>query len=231
MKRQRNIRKLLRILICLAAALVLAVVLCNAAFLSRGERIIEPADAGNMNADCILVLGAGIYGTDRPTPMLADRLQQGYELYQAGAAPKIVVSGDHGMVDYDETNTMKNWLLAKGVPSQDIFMDHAGFCTYDSMYRVGSIFGAEKVLVVSQSYHLYRALYIGDKLGLDVMGVSADTRHYAGQLYRELREIAARCKDALICMFLPEPALLGEPVELTGSGDVTNDRAGEDGSV
>ena len=172
--------------------------------------------------DCILVLGAGVK-ENSPSDILCDRLDVAIDLYKRGIAPKLLMSGDHGRVDYDEVNVMKDYAVEKGVPSEDIFMDHAGFSTYESMYRAREIFGAQRVVVVSQKYHLYRALYIGRSFGMDVCGASADLRDYKGELVFEAREIGARFKDFFYCIFKPEPTYLGEPIALSGSGDVTND--------
>lgn len=171
--------------------------------------------------DCILVLGAGVK-EGSPSDVLRDRLDTAIELYKKGVAPKLLMSGDHGRVGYDEVNVMKDYAIEKGVPTEDIFMDHAGFSTYESMYRAREIFGAQRVVVVSQKYHLYRALYIGRSFGMDVCGVSADLRDYKGEFIFEIREVAARFKDFFYCIFKPEPTYLGEPIALTGSGDVTN---------
>ena len=154
--------------------------------------------------------------------MLADRLRRGIALYNSGAAPKLLMSGDHGREEYDEVNCMKDFAVEKGIPSDDIFMDHAGFSTYDSLYRAKYVFGAEKVIIVTQKYHLYRALYIADALGLEAVGVSADLRTYFGQSMRETREIAARIKDFGMTILKPESKYLGEPISLDDSGDVTN---------
>ena len=156
--------------------------------------------------------------------MLADRLDCAIRLYFAGAAPKLLMSGDHGSDDYDEVNVMKDYAIAAGVPSEDIFMDHAGFSTYESVYRARDVFEVQQPLIVTQHYHMYRALYIADALGLDASGVSADTRRYAGQSYRAAREVLARAKDFLQCITQPEPTFLGEAIPITGSGDRTNDR-------
>ena len=143
------------------------------------EKIITEAEAAD--ADCILVLGCGVREDGSPSLMLRDRLEKGIELYKAGTAPKLLMSGDHGRKDYDEVNLMKDYAKERGIPSEDIFMDHAGFSTYDSMVRAKDIFCAEKVIVVSQEYHLYRALYLAEKLGLDAYGVSAMDIDYRGQ--------------------------------------------------
>lgn len=173
--------------------------------------------------DCIIILGAGIW-EDRPSHMLEDRLLAGIELYKKGVAPKIIMSGDHGREEYDEVNVMKDFAIEKGVPSEDIFMDHAGFSSYESIYRAKEIFEAKKVVIVTQEYHLYRSLYIANCLGLEAYGIGADPKQYVGATYRELREILARNKDFVKCIFKPVPTYLGESIPVSGSGDVTNDK-------
>lgn len=194
----------------------------NAVILLRTRsRIVAPEAPKSGGWDCILVLGAGVLPDGSPGPMLRERIDMGVRLYEDGAAPKLLMSGDHSRADHDEVNAMKNTALAAGVPSADVFLDHAGFNTYDSMYRAKAIFGAERVIVVTQAYHLPRALYIAERLGLEAVGVPCDTRRYAGQFNRDIREILARDKDFLQCFFLPASTCLGDPIPLSGSGDVT----------
>ena len=191
---------------------------------STKNQIIENNDYSNLkDIDCIVVLGAGIWG-DKPSPMLEDRLLQAIDLYQNNVSSKIIMSGDHGKQDYDEVNTMKNFAIDKGVPSESIFMDHAGFSSYESIYRAKEIFGAKKIVIVTQKYHLYRALYIANQLGIEAYGVGADPRQYVGATYRELREILARNKDFIKCIFKPEPTYLGDTITVSGNGDITNDK-------
>lgn len=192
--------------------------------LSTKKQIIEAKEASKLNdIDCIVVLGAGVWG-DKPSPMLEDRLIQAIELYKNNVSSKIIMSGDHGRVEYDEVNIMKNYAIEKGVPSEDIFMDHAGFSSYDSIYRAKAIFNAKKIVIVTQKYHLYRALYIANNLEIDAYGVGSDPRKYVGAAYRELREILARNKDLVKCIFKPKPTYLGDTIPVNGSGDVTNDK-------
>ena len=190
---------------------------------TRNQILTETEASKLKDVDCIIVLGAGIWG-DKPSPMLEDRLLQGISLYENNVSTKIIMSGDHGRKEYDEVNTMKDFAIEKGVPSEDIFMDHAGFSSYESIYRAKEIFKAKKVVIVTQEYHLYRSLYIANQLGLEAYGVGADPRQYVGVAYRELREILARNKDFVQCIFKPEPTYLGETIPVNGSGDVTNDK-------
>ena len=190
-----------------------------------GKYILSPeAATGLGEIDCILVLGCGVRDDGTPSHMLEDRLRRGVELYKAGVAPKLLMSGDHGRTDYDEVNTMKQYAIDAGVPSEDIFMDHAGFSTYESMHRAKNIFCAEKILIVTQEYHLYRAIYAARALGLEAYGVDCDYRTYSGQLYRDIREILARDKDFFTAIFHPKPTYGGETIPVFGSGDLTNDK-------
>lgn len=191
--------------------------------ISTNKQIIKENDCTKLSdVDCIIILGAGIWG-DKPSPMLEDRLLEGIKLYQNSVSDKIIMSGDHGRREYDEVNIMKNYAIEKGIPSENIFMDHAGFSTYESIYRAKDIFEAKKVVIVTQEYHLYRALYIANQLGLEAYGVGADPRQYVGAIYRELREILARDKDFIKCIFKPEPTYLGDTIPVSGNGDITND--------
>lgn len=192
--------------------------------LSTKKQIIGNKDDSRLkDVDCIIVLGAGVWG-DKPSPMLEDRLLEAISLYENNTSSKIIMSGDYGREEYDEVNTMKNFTIEKGVPSENIFMDHAGFSSYESIYRAKEIFEAKKVVIVTQEYHLYRSLYVANKLGLEAYGVGADPRSYRGQAYRELREILARDKDFVKCIFKPKPTYLGDTIPVNGNGDVTNDK-------
>ena len=124
---------------------------------------------------------------------------------------------------YDEVNVMKTYLLDKGITSSMVFMDHAGFSTYESMYRALEIFKVKKVLIVTQEYHLYRSLYIANKLGLEAFGLKADIRTFKGQPGYDFREYLARNKDFLKVIFKPEPTFLGDIIPVFGNGDDTND--------
>ena len=192
---------------------------------STKDRILSPEDAAALSdVDCILVLGCHVYEDGQPSAMLADRLRRGLELYQSGAAPKLLMSGDHGQTTYDEVNAMKQYALDRGAISSDVFMDHAGFSTYESMYRARDVFKAKKILIVTQEYHLHRALYIARALGLEAYGVSANYRNYIGQTARDIREILARNKDFATSIFKPKPTFLGDAIPVNGNGDLTNDK-------
>ena len=225
MKNKTTRRK--RILICMAAALLAATILpfiiSGYVKLSTKNMIVNSDNLIAGEYDCILVLGAGVWSGGRPSHMLSDRLDVAIDAYNAGAAPKLLMSGDHGRKEYDEVNVMKDYAIEAGVPSVDVFMDHAGFSTYESIYRARDVFMAKRVLIVTQEYHLYRALYVARSLGLEAEGIAADLRPYRGQLRYDLREVLARCKDFAMCIFKPLPTYLGEVIPVSGSGDLTND--------
>ncbi|MEG6523581.1 ElyC/SanA/YdcF family protein [Desulfotomaculum sp. 1211_IL3151] len=187
------------------------------------DRIVSEDEAALLDADCILILGAGVWNNERPSHMLEDRLLQGIKLYRNGASDRLLMSGDHGRKEYDEVNIMKQFAIDRDIHSEHIFMDHAGFNTYDSLYRAKDIFQAEKIIVVTQKYHLYRALYIAKKLEIEAYGVASDPRSYAGQEVRDFRETLARVKDFINVMIKPEPTFLGETIPVTGNGNLTND--------
>lgn len=187
------------------------------------DKIITAEEAAKLDADCILALGCGVREDGTPSLMLRDRLETGISLYEGKVASKLLMSGDHGRKDYDEVNLMKQYAMERDISFEDIFMDHAGFSTYDSMHRARDIFCAEKVVIVSQGYHLPRALYVAEKLGLEAYGVPALDVNYRGQAYREFREMLARAKDFCTAMLQPQPKYLGEEIPIDGNGDLTND--------
>jgi vancomycin permeability regulator SanA len=218
------IKSVLSKLIILIIAVFLTFILINSYVKSSTEdSIISKNEALNINPDCIIVLGAGVRSDGSPSPMLQDRLNTGIELYENGVSDRILMSGDHTKKGYDEVNIMKDYAINKGIPSENVFMDHAGISTYDSIYRAKEIFWAEKIIIVTQEYHLYRALYIAEKLGVEAYGVSADVRAYAGQELRELREKAARVKDFFKAILKPDSKIGGEAIPVSGNGDTTND--------
>lgn len=186
------------------------------------DRLISPQEAsGVADVDCIVVLGCQVKADGTPSHMLEDRLRRGVELYELGAAPKLLMSGDHGQQEYDEVATMKQFAMDAGVPSEDVFKDHAGFSTYESVYRAKEIFAADKIIIVTQEYHLYRALYIAQQLGVEAYGVACDYRTYSGQTMRDIREILARVKDFGLTVLKPEPTYLGDVIPVSGDGNIT----------
>lgn len=219
----------------LIALLVMCVVLCvlgvgtvvavNCVVIgSVSDYLLSEQDATALgDVDCVIVLGCQVHNNGSPSHMLEDRLKKSISLYHSGAAPKIIMSGDHGTPEYDEVDAMKHYAVDAGVPSADVFMDHAGFSTYETMYRAKEVFCAQKVLIVTQEYHLYRSVYIARALGMDAYGVACDYRTYAGQTMRDLREILARVKDFGMTILKPAPTYLGETIPVSGDGGMTHD--------
>ena len=219
-------RKRRRVLVRIAIALLLC---CAAPFLVSGamclsvqHRILAPDEAAALDADCILVLGALVREGGELSGILEDRLVTAIAAYESGASDRLLVSGDHGRADYDEVNAMKSYAVANGVAAENVFMDHAGFSTYESLYRARDIFLAEKVIVVTQRYHLYRALYVARSMGIEAYGIASDLHVYSGMPYFTAREILARNKDFFYALFMPKPTYLGPAIPIWSDAALTN---------
>ena len=225
MKAKKILKTAFIVFLCLAVVGTATLFIINGHVkASTKDRILTVQKAAELeDVDCIIILGCQVKDDGSLSHMLRDRLMRGLEVYEADAAPKLLMSGDHGREEYDEVGAMKNYAIENGVPSENVFMDHAGFSTYETVYRAKEIFQSDKVIIVTQEYHLYRALYIAEQFGMEAYGVSADLNRYAGQSMRDFREVLARCKDWAMCIFKPEPTYLGEAIPVSGNGDVTND--------
>lgn len=223
--KKRFLRRMVAIILCICILGITGVTVVNAVVkLCAADQIISSEAAAKLeDVDCILVLGCLVKEDGSPSDMLYDRLRRAVELHELGMAPKLLMSGDHGRVEYDEVATMKQFAIDEGIKSENVFMDHAGFSTYESIYRAKEIFQADKILIVTQEYHLYRALYIANRLGVEAYGVSSDYHTYVGQSMRDLREMLARVKDCGTCIFQPEPTYLGDVIPISGDGNLTND--------
>ena len=184
-------------------------------FIKPEENIIQE-NSGKYEA--IMVLGSGIVN-NLPTPILRERLDTGINLYKNGVAPKILMTGDNGSIHYDEVSVMRRYAIDKGVPSDDIFMDYAGFSTYESIYRAQYIFGIRKMIIVTQRYHLFRSIYIAKAFNIDVVGANATKGILTGHTSRVCREVIAQNKDFLTTIFKPYPKFLGEKISLEQSAD------------
>jgi vancomycin permeability regulator SanA len=210
MDRFRRLLKTLLVIAVIGGAVGAAVLLIlNAVVMAPGKRrILSPNEAAALTeVDCILVLGCQVKPDGEPSHMLHDRVMQGVDLHDRGAAPVLFMTGDSRREHYDETGTMKVLAVASGVPSEAVVTDPYGLSTYDSILRAKEIYGYDKILIVTQEYHLYRAIYIAVQNGIDAYGVASDPRPYAGQIFREVREVAARAKDFLYCLLDPAPEM------------------------
>jgi SanA protein len=155
-----------------------------------------------------VVFGAGLNRDGTPTTVLRDRVRTAAELYQAGKVDKLLMSGDNRFINYNEPGAMKTFALQIGIPEDDIVLDYAGRRTYDTCYRAKEIFLLQKAILVTQNFHLPRALYICNGLGLDAWGVSADLRSYRDSEFWKIREIPASLNAYLqVHITRPEPVL------------------------
>ena len=215
--------RLLAAVLAIAFAVVLVFAGTNAAaILTTQDDIVDQQAAASFDADAIIVLGASVYPDGTPSGILQDRLDDGIALYFAGAAPKIIMSGDNGTESYNECWAMKRYAVSQGVPSEDVFCDHAGFSTYETMYRARHVFGAERIVVATQTYHLYRALFDAQGVGMEAIGVPSDYGEYANQSWYDIREVFARTKDFFQVLFSVPSTFVGDPISLDQSGDVTD---------
>ena len=227
----RKLIKTLLILIIIVAVLVLGLsayvthsVNDDIAGVDTGSGIADAQaeECKSIDPQCILVLGCAVWLDNEPSPMLKDRLDTAIALYKAGVAPKLLLSGDNSIVEYSEPDCMLQYTLAQGVPPEDIFLDYAGFSTYESMYRAHAVFLVDRMIVVTQKYHLFRALKACSALGIEAKGVASNQQKYAGRYYRELREILARNKDLVKGMVKAKPTYLGDEIPIDGDGTVTH---------
>ncbi|MBO4452968.1 MAG: YdcF family protein [Clostridia bacterium] len=208
-----------------AAAVILSAVLlfaafvgvCNAIVLIGAKDHVISADEAQKEGgfDCILILGCKVYSDGTLSPMLKRRVDAGAELYFKGVSDKILVTGDSGHSDYDEPTAMKEELVRLGVPEDDVVVDYAGFSTYDSVYRAKEVFCAQKILIVTQEFHISRAVWIARILGSDAKGVASDT---GSGFLDGLRETGARAGYMYYAVFKPEPEISGEKIPIQGQG-------------
>lgn len=227
MKRHKKIVKRALLIICcfIIAGLILYVGVNIHVRHFAEEYIYSEEEINNLSdLDCIIVLGAGVRPDGSPSHMLESRLNMGIRLYENNISEKFLLSGDHGRKNYDEVNNMMNFILENtDIDRKDIFLDHAGFSTYESGYRAKAIFKVEKAVIVTQKYHLYRAIYTARKNGVEAFGVASDDRDWPGILIHKFRESLAIFKDFWYCVFNIKPTYLGEAIPVSGSGILTHD--------
>lgn len=217
------LRKIVFLIIKMSLLSIILIFVVDLYIRNYGSKYIVNLE-GSPQVEAIIVPGAYVFPSGRVSDILADRLSVAVDLYKANKAEKLLVSGDHGSVSYDEVNAMRRYLQSQGIPRENIFMDHAGFSTYDSLYRTRDIFGVKKAIIVTQEYHLARALYTARKLGIEAYGVTSDKHIYYKMAYYEIREIAARCKAFLqVDILRSKPKYLGEAIPISGDGRTTDD--------
>ena len=218
--------RLLWALLAVAALAALAVAVANVVTVgaTRGDvhTVAQTAELLEDDpADAVVVLGASVHADGTPSDILADRLEVAVDLYLEGAARAIIVSGDSRSSHYNESDAMKAFCVEAGVPSEDVYVDHGGVNTYESMYRARHVFGAERIVVATQAYHLYRAMFAADCLDMQAWGVACDKGAYDNQQTYSAREIMARTKDFYAALLRLPVDTCGETVSLHDSGDLT----------
>ncbi len=213
--RRKRMKKFLKTIYELIIVLIAIVTVINIGIIAYGSFNIKNCEQINEEYDCIVILGTSVYG-DTPSVQLQDRLDCGIELYNAGKCKYIIVSGD-GMSDYyDETTVMYNYLTEKGIDKKAIYVDKAGLSTYDSLYRAKELLKVKNSIIVTQKYHLYRAVFIARRLGIDAVGVAAnrDGNSPINIIYRNFREVFSRVKSIYSVIVKPESEHLKEiPIE------------------
>jgi len=209
------LKKYLKILAYLFILGLIAVVSVNLYVKSTTKTHIHHSLKRFPKNDVGIIFGAGIRG-DQPSKYLKDRLDAGILLYKSKRINKILLSGDNGREEYDELTVMKNYCFNHGVDTTKIFIDYAGFDTYSTMYRAKHIFKIKKATLISQEYHLNRAIYIGQKLGIKSVGYSANKGEYRGYKYVTFREYGSIFKSFLDVLRNREPHFLGNPIDING---------------
>lgn len=220
-----------KMVVAMVAAVTIAtiaaggVTLANRAVIAGAQSALVDSPTDVQIAPVVIVLGARVYDDGRLYLTTQDRVDTAVELYRTGKVSKLLITGDHGQESYDEVNSMRRHAVSQGIPARDIFMDHAGFDTYDSMYRARDVFGVKRAIVVTQKFHLARAVYTARALGIDAVGVPADRRVYIKAALFDAREALARAKAFVELAYLrPSPKYLGPAIDITGDGRVTMDK-------
>jgi len=167
-----------------------------------------------------IVLGASVYRSGKPSEMLRSRLDVALGLYRAGKVKKLLLTGDH-RPGYDEITPMRRHVLAGGVPPRDVFTDVAGFTTFESMARARAVFGVEAAIVVTQAFHLPRAIYLARGLGIDAVGLEADRPNTRPSLMLLGRETLARVRAVADLHRGRKPRILGPTINIMGDGRVS----------
>lgn len=195
---------------CLAAAALFA--LTNVAMVALASDAMYAQVSDVPARDVIIVPGAAVLRSGQLSAVFLDRANAAVALYEEGRAGAILVSGDNGTLEHNEVDPAKRYLVAEGIPEEDIYLDHAGFDTYSTMYRATEIFGVSSAIVATQSFHLPRALFIARRLGIDAVGYRSDNVSLLPR--NEVRESFARIKAVWDVVVGREPKFLGERIPI-----------------
>lgn len=218
-----KIMRWIKYLIGVGALICILIIAINLIVIKTSQKYIYKSVDESPTCYTGLVLGALVNHSGDPSDFLQDRLDVAIELYKAKKIKKILLSGDHGQHDYDEVNTMKNYILNHGIDTQDVFLDHAGFDTYNSMVRAKEIFQVDDVIVITQKFHLSRAIYLARHEGLKAYGVIADRREYSSMDYLKTRELLANIKAFSELLTHKSPIFLGDKIPITGDSKLSHD--------
>lgn len=222
----KNIRKAIKLIFILGMIGMLIVFSINFIVIAKTSNYINEDIMDVPEKQAIIILGAYVNG-DNLSLVLEDRITAGIDLFDVGKSDRILLSGDHGQEHYDEVNAMRRYVLKNGsVDENDIFLDHAGFDTYDSLYRAKEIFGIESAIIVTQAFHINRSVYIARELGIDAEGYSVNQDKYKRILQVKwfVRESLSRVKAFLDVVFKSEPKYLGEMIPISGDGHLSWDK-------
>lgn len=230
-KRKKLKGRVFKVLLISLSVILIGIIACafmiNCVDEKGVKNIISFEEISDNEVDAIIVLGAGVNEDGSPCQMLEDRLKTAIAIYnKLDKKCKILLSGDHGQDNYNEVKTMKKYILDNlSISESDIFMDHAGFSTYDTMYRAKDIFEVNKAIVITNEYHLPRALYLAQKKNIEALGVASDLREYSGIDYYKFRERFSQIKAFLMSNITKsKPKFLGEKIPISSSdGRITED--------
>jgi len=220
---KKTFNKHLKKIIFLGLTSIVIFVLINAYILFSTKDFIFDDIDDVPKAYVAIVLGARVMPNGFPSYVLQDRLDTAIDLYNFNKVERILLSGDHGQNEYDEVNNMKKYLISKNIPVSDIFLDHAGFNTYNSMSRAKEIFLIDDAIVVSQKFHLARSVYIAREKGISAVGIVANRRFYLSTTRNNIRESLARVKSFFEVLINVDPKFLGDQIPITGDSNLSFD--------
>ncbi|OGG87705.1 hypothetical protein A2592_01030 [Candidatus Kaiserbacteria bacterium RIFOXYD1_FULL_42_15] len=210
-------KSIFKFLGCCFLLLMMVIVICNLTIYTNTKSYIYDTPAESPTVIVALVPGAAISSKGELSAVFTARVDMAIKLYEAGKVLKILVSGDNSTLSHNEVNPARLYLMEKGVPSEDIFLDHAGFDTYSSMYRARDIFGVSSMIITTQSFHLYRSIFIARHLGIEAYGVRADVSNLLFRNY--IREIFANEKAIIDLVTNRQPKFLGDKISIEGNGN------------
>ncbi|MBP9757607.1 MAG: YdcF family protein [Candidatus Pacebacteria bacterium] len=213
-----SVRAFVKTIVIVVLFVLLISVLVPLAMRAIVQRNIFEAPDNVPQTDAALVLGASVV-RGKPSPVLEERAHTAVALYMMGKVTKILVTGDNGALTHDEVTPVRKYLIDAGVKPEDIFLDHAGFDTYSSMYRARDVFLADSVTIVTQDFHMPRAVFVARSLGINAYGVVPERGQ--GDMYDYIREIPASMKALIDLAIKRSPKYLGNEIPLTGDGQST----------